>query len=93
MEIKEYKEKRFDKLTRDLLQKVNRTPSFGYGESVDMTVKLALSNYLLTLATISELSNVDIEILVQSVNEETRILTDDMLSLLAGYKKVLEENS
>ena len=93
MEIKDYKEKRFDKLTRDLLRKVNRTPTFGYGESVDMTVKLALSNYLLTLVTISELANVDMEILVQSVNEEATVLTDEMLSLLASYKHSVEENT
>lgn len=91
MDAKEYKEKKFDKLTRDVIQMVNNVPSFGFGEAVDVVAKNTLTTYLLSLVRVSELREQDIEILAQSVSDEMVDLTIKLVAKMNNYKRDLEE--
>ena len=93
MDAKEYKEKKLDKLTRDVVQMVNKVPSFGYGEVVDNVAKTALTNYLVTMVRMVELQESDIEILAQSMADELESLTLNLVTKINTYKKDIEENS
>ncbi len=93
MDAKEYKEKKLDKLTRDVVQMVNKVPSFGYGEVVDNVAKNALTSYLITMVRMSELQESDIEILAQSMSDELESLTLDLITKIKTYKRDIEENS
>lgn len=93
MDAKEYKEKKLDKLTRDVVQMVNKVPSFGYGEVVDNVAKTALTSYLITMVRMSELQESDIEILAQSMTDELESLTLNLVTKINTYKKYIEENS
>lgn len=93
MDAKEYKEKKLDKLTRDVVQMVNKVPSFGYGEVVDNVAKTALTSYLVTMVRMSELQESDIEILAQSMSDELESLTLNLVTKIKTYKKDIEENS
>ena len=93
MDAKEYKEKKLDKLTRDVVQMVNKVPSFGYGEVVDNVAKTALTSYLVTMVRMSELQESDIEILAQSMTDELESLTLNLVTKINTYKKDIEENS
>ncbi len=93
MDAKEYKEKKLDKLTRDVVQMVNKVPSFGYGEVVDNVAKTALTSYLVTMLRMSELQESDIEILAQSMSDELEYLTLNLVTKIKTYKKDIEENS
>jgi len=90
MDAKEYKEKKFDKLTRDVVRMVNATPSFGYGDVVDATIKSVLTNHLLTIVRLADLKENDIEILSQSVNDELSILCSSLVSQILQYKRDVE---
>lgn len=89
----EYKEKKFDKLTRDVVQMVNRLPSFGYGEVVDSVAKTALTNYLLTIVRISDIQEIDNEILIQSMSDELNSLTTGLITKINTYIHDLEKNN
>lgn len=93
MDTKEYKEKKLDKLTRDVVQMVNKVPSFGYGEVVDNVAKTALTSYLVTMVRMSELQESDIEILAQSMSDELESLTLNLVAKINTYKRDIEENS
>lgn len=93
MDAKEYKEKKLDKLTRDVVQMVNKVPSFGYGEVVDNVAKTALTSYLVTMVRMSELQESDIEILAQSMSDELESLTLNLVTKINTYKRDIEENS
>jgi len=93
MDAKEYKEKKLDKLTRDVVQMVNKVPSFGYGEVVGNVAKTALTNYLVTMVRMAELQESDIEILAQSMADELESLTLNLVTKINTYKKDIEENS
>ena len=93
MDAKEYKEKKLDKLTRDVVQMVNKVPSFGYGEVVDSVAKTALTSYLVTMVRMSELQESDIEILAQSMSDELESLTLNLVTKINTYKRDIEENS
>lgn len=93
MDAKEYKEKKLDKLTRDVVQMVNKVPSFGYGEVVDNVAKTALTSYLVTMVRMSELQESDIEILAQSMSDELESLTLNLVAKINTYKRDIEENS
>lgn len=93
MDTQQYKDQKLDKLTRDVVKMVNQTPSFGYGEVVDTIAKNTLTNYLLTVISISEISNVDLEIFGQSLCDELVELNVALLSKIAAYKNNIQENS
>lgn len=93
MDAKEYKEKKLDKLTRDVVQMVNKVPSFGYGEVVDNVAKTALTSYLVTMVRMSELQESDIEILAQSMSDELESLTLNLVTKINTCKRDIEENS
>lgn len=93
MDAKEYKEKKLDKLTRDVVQMVNKVPSFGYGEVVDNVAKTALTSYLVTMVRMSELQESDIEILAQSMSDELESLALNLVTKINTYKRDIEENS
>lgn len=86
MNTTEYKNKKYDKMTRDVVHLVNNIPTFGFGDAVDGTVKTALINYLLTIVNVSENFNVDVEILSQSVSDEIESLTKVLSANMLGYK-------
>lgn len=90
MDAKEYKEKKFDKLTRDVVKMVNATPSFGYGEVVDAIVKSVLTNHLLTIVRLADIKESDIEILTQSVSDELSMLSANLVSQILQYKRDVE---
>jgi len=90
MDIKEYKEKKLDKLTRDVVKMVNATPSFGYGDVIDAITKTALTNYLLTLVAAVEIRENDIEILSQSVTDELQTLTGKLIGKIKSYQRDIE---
>lgn len=93
MDAQQYKEKKMDKLTRDVVQMVNRTASFGYGDMVDNVAKTALTNYLLTLVRLSESESVDIEILSDSLVEELTVLSLGIVSKVRTYHRDVENAS
>lgn len=93
MDTNEYKAKKLDKLTRDLLQAVNKLPSFGFGDDIDNSAKIALSNYFVTLARIVDNGNVDVEILTQSMSDEVASITSILIHKFSRYKFDLEENA
>jgi hypothetical protein len=88
MDSKEYKEKKLDKLVRDVVQSVNRTPSFGYGDVIDNMAKTALTSYLVTLVHMNETKdNLDIEILAQSMASEVESLTINLVNQITSYQQ------
>lgn len=91
MDAKEYKEKKFDKLTRDVIQMVNAVPSFGYGEAVDVVAKNTMTTYLLSIVRVSELRENDVEILAQSLSDEMVDLTIKLVAKMNNYKRDIEE--
>lgn len=92
MDSKEYKEKKFDKLTRDVVQMVNRVPTFGYGEAIDAIAKNAMTNYLLTIVRASELRENDVEIFAQSMADEMVDLSILLVGSINTYKRDIETN-
>lgn len=90
MDTNEYKEKKLDKLTRDVLQMVNKIPSFGFGDDIDNSAKIALSNYFLTVVRSVNNSNVDVEIFTQSMSDEVANITTALIQKIQRYKYDLE---
>lgn len=90
MDKNEYKERKFDKLTRDTIRTVNAVPSFGYGEVADAIAKAAMSSYLLTLLRAVEVSDADADIFIQSVIGETTELAHSLIFEFDKYKDKVE---
>lgn len=88
MDNKEYKSRKLDKMTRDMIKMVNDTPSFGYGEIADVLAKTAISNYMLTAVKIVELTDADFEILLQSMAEEMILLSTKLTTEINEYKEL-----
>ena len=92
MDSKEYKEKKLDKLTRDVVRMVNKVPSFGYGEPIDAVAKMAMTNYLLAIVRAAELRENDVEIFAQSMADEMVDLSILLVSSINTYKRDIEAN-
>ncbi len=92
MDSKEYKEKKLDKLTRDVVRMVNKVPSFGYGEAIDAIAKNSLTNYLLAIVRASDLRESDVEIFAQSMTDELVDLSILLVSSINTYKRDIESN-
>lgn len=90
MDKQQYKERKFDKLTRDTIKTVNTVPSFGYGEVADGIAKAAMSSYLLTLLRAVEVSDADADIFIQSVIGETTELAHTLIFEFDKYKDKIE---
>lgn len=92
MDSKEYKEKKLDKLTRDVVRMVNRVSSFGYGEAIDALAKTTMTNYLLTVVRASELRENDVEIFAQSMADELIDMSILLIGSINTYRKDIEVN-
>lgn len=90
MNLNEYKQRKIDKLTRDILQMVNKVPSFGYGNDIDTAAKIALSNYFITVVRSIDNSNVDIEIFTQSMSDEVANITTSLIQKMQSYKNDIQ---
>lgn len=93
MDSKEYKEKKLDKLTRDVVHLVNQSPSFGYGDVIDAVAKNAMTSYLLTIVRMAEMRENDTEILAQSMADDLLDLTNRLVTKIGEYKRAIEVNA
>lgn len=88
MDTAEYKSRKLDKITRDIVREVNSIPTFGYGDNIDNIAKLTLTNFLLSLTTISDIRENDIDVISQSILDELEGLSSKIVSELLELSRV-----
>lgn len=93
MDSTEYKEKKLDKLTRDVVHLVNKCPSFGYGDVVDALAKNAMTGYLLSIVSMAEVRENDTEILAQSIMDDLSDLSNQLVTKISEYKQAIKDNA
>ena len=85
MDIQEYKLKKLDKITREIVTKINNLPSFGYESEIDSLAQQAMTTFLLSIVAISNIREDEIDVISQSViddlTEIAQDITDDLLEL------------
>lgn len=88
MDNKEYRERKIEKMTRDALRRINKIPSFGYGDTVDVIAKNIITNNIISLIRLYDLQDdhiIDMEILSSSLLDE---VTDQTLKLLQSFGEI-----
>lgn len=93
MNSQEYKEKKLDKMMRDAVKMVNNLGSFGYGDVADALAKNALTTYLITMIRLNDVANVDFEIMAQSMLDDMEGLSNELVSKVKQYDKLIREES
>lgn len=88
MDTIEYKEKKLEKIIRDVTKKINNTPSLGFGSEVDNLVKVSMINFMVSLAYISEIREDNIDVITESIIDELEVVSSEMVSSLLELSRV-----
>lgn len=88
MDTIEYKEKKLEKIIRDVTKKINNIPSLGFGSEVDNLVKVSMINFMVSLAYISEIREDNIDVITESIIDELEVVSSEMVSNLLELSRV-----
>ena len=88
MDTIEYKEKKLEKIIRDVTKKINNAPSLGFGSEVDNLVKVSMINFMVSLAYISEIREDNIDVITESIIDELEVVSSEMVSSLLELSRV-----